>query len=133
MRGKHLLWWLSGKEAVCQCMRCQFDLWVEKIPWGRKWQLTPVFLPGESHGQKSLAGYNLWGSKKSDTTVPEKQQREKKRSSQSLHTSHACRLMLLQFTQGRGSEGQSAGFSEELRDLTPHLEATGPEIFARSK
>ena len=59
-------------------MRCQFDLWVEKIPWGRKWQLTPVFLPGESHGQKSLAGYNLWGSKKSDSTVPEMQQREKK-------------------------------------------------------
>ena len=34
-----------------------FDLWVGKIPWRKAWQPTPVFLPGESHGQKSLAGY----------------------------------------------------------------------------
>ena len=40
-----------------------FDPWVEKIPWRRKWQPTPVFLPGESHGQRSLAGYGSWGSK----------------------------------------------------------------------
>ena len=38
------------------------------IPWRRKWQPTPVFLPGESHGQGSLAGYSLWGHKESDTT-----------------------------------------------------------------
>ena len=35
--------------------RCRFDPWVGKIPWKRAWQLTPVFLPGESHGQRSLA------------------------------------------------------------------------------
>ena len=40
-----------------------FGSWVGKIPWRRKWQPTPVFLPGESHGQKSLAGYSLWGCK----------------------------------------------------------------------
>ena len=40
----------------------------EKNPWGRKWQPTPVFLPGESHGQRSLAGYSPWGHKESDTT-----------------------------------------------------------------
>ena len=34
-----------------------FDLWVRKIPWRRAWQPTPVFLPGESHGQRSLVGY----------------------------------------------------------------------------
>ena len=34
-----------------------FNPWVRKIPWGRKWQLTPVFLPVESHGQRSLTGY----------------------------------------------------------------------------
>ena len=39
-----------------------------KIPWRRKWQLTPVFLPGESHGQRSLVGYSPWGHKESDTT-----------------------------------------------------------------
>ena len=38
--------WLSGKEPTCQCRRCGFDLWVRKIPWQRKWQPTPGFLPG---------------------------------------------------------------------------------------
>ena len=49
----------SGKELACQCRRPkrhEFDPWVRKIPWRRKWQLTPVFLPGESHGQRSLVG-----------------------------------------------------------------------------
>ena len=41
--------------------------WVGKIPWRRKWQPTPVFLPGKSHGRRSLVGYSLWGSKESDT------------------------------------------------------------------
>ena len=45
-----------------------FDPSVGKIPWGRKWVPTPVFLPGESHGQKSLMGYSPWGHKESDTT-----------------------------------------------------------------
>jgi len=45
----------------------QFDPWVGKIPWRRKWQPTPVFLPGESHGQRSLAGYSPWDRKESDT------------------------------------------------------------------
>ena len=40
-----------------------FSLWVWKIPCRRKWQPTPVFLPGKSHGLRSLAGYNPWGSK----------------------------------------------------------------------
>ena len=39
-----------------------------RFPWRRKWQPTPVFLPGESHGQRSLVGYSLWGCKESDTT-----------------------------------------------------------------
>ena len=51
-----------------QCGRCRFDPWVRKIPWRRTWQLTPVFLPGESHGPKSLAGYSLWDRKESDMT-----------------------------------------------------------------
>ena len=61
----------SGKESACQCKRQKrrmFDPWVGKIPWGRAWQLTPVFLPGESHGQRSLAGYSPWGCKESDMT-----------------------------------------------------------------
>ena len=45
-----------------------FDPWMEKIPWRRKWQPTPVFLPGESHGRRSLVGYSPWDRKESDTT-----------------------------------------------------------------
>ena len=45
-----------------------FDPWILKIPWRRKWQPTPVFLPGESHGQRSLAGYNSWSRKESDAS-----------------------------------------------------------------
>ena len=45
-----------------------FDPWVGKIPWRRAWQPAPVFLPGESHGQRSLAGYSSWGLKETDTT-----------------------------------------------------------------
>ena len=45
-----------------------FDPWVEKIPWRRKWQPTPVFLPGESHGWRSLMDYSPRGCKESDTT-----------------------------------------------------------------
>ena len=63
-----LPWWLCGKEPTCQCRRCRFNSWVRKIPWRRKWQPTPVFLPGESHGQRSLVGYSPWGCKESDTT-----------------------------------------------------------------
>ena len=63
-----LPWWLSGKETACQCRRPRFDPWVGKIPWRTKWQPTPVFLPGESHGQRSLAGYSPWGHKDSDMT-----------------------------------------------------------------
>ena len=44
-----------------------FDPWVEKIPWRRTWQYTPV-LPGKSHGHRSLTGYSQWCSKESDTT-----------------------------------------------------------------
>ena len=61
----------SGKESICQCMRhkrCGFDLWVGKIPWRRKRQPLPVFLPEKSHGQRSLAGNSPWGFKKLDTT-----------------------------------------------------------------
>ena len=48
--------------------RLGLDLGVGKIPWRREWQPTPVFLPGESQGQSSLAGYSPWGQKESDTT-----------------------------------------------------------------
>ena len=59
----------SRQELACQCRRCKrrvFDPRVKKIPWRRAWQPTPVFLPGEFYGQRSLAGYSLWGCKESE-------------------------------------------------------------------
>ena len=54
---------------VCKRHRkCEFYPWVRKIPWRRKWQPIPVFLPGESHGQRNLIGYSPWGCKDLDTT-----------------------------------------------------------------
>ena len=58
----------DGKRICLQYGRPRFDHWVCKIPWGREWQPTPVFLPGESHGQRSLADYSPWGHKDLDTT-----------------------------------------------------------------
>ena len=63
--------WLSGKETACQCnrrRRFRFDPWVGKILWSRKWQPTPVFLPGKFHGQRSLEGYSP-GAAKSRTEL----------------------------------------------------------------
>ena len=61
----HLFGGASGKEYTCQCKRRKkTQLW----SLGQKWQPTPVFLPGESHGQRSLEGYSPQGHKESDTT-----------------------------------------------------------------
>ena len=60
--------WLSRWSVCLQCGRAVFNPWVGKIPWRRRWQHTPVFLPGESHGEWSLVGYSPWGHKESDTT-----------------------------------------------------------------
>ena len=54
----------NDKESACQCRRCKrcgFDSWVRKIPWKREWLPTPVFLPKESHGPRSLVSYNPQG------------------------------------------------------------------------
>ena len=58
----------DGKSVCLQCRRPGFDPWVRKIPWRRKWQPTPVLLPGKSYGRRSLVGYSPWGRKELDTT-----------------------------------------------------------------
>jgi len=58
--------WHTGKESSCQCRkrkRCGFDPWVRMIPWSRKWQPAPVFLPAGFHGQRSLVGHRPWVTK----------------------------------------------------------------------
>ena len=59
-----LPWWHSGKKSTCQCCRQGFDPWVRKIPWRKKWQTSLVFLPGNSHGERSLEGCSPWGLKR---------------------------------------------------------------------
>ena len=68
------MWGIPGgascKEPACQCRRrkrCRFNPWDTKIPRRRAWQPTPVFLPRESHGQRSLMGYSPNGHKQPDT------------------------------------------------------------------
>ena len=63
--------WCYWQRTHCQCRKCKrrgFDPWIGKIPWRRTWQPTPLFLPGESHGQTSLAGYSPMSRKESDRT-----------------------------------------------------------------
>ena len=63
--------WLVVKNLplnIGRCKRLGFDSWVTKSPWRRKWQPTPVFLPGECHGQRSLAGCSPYGCPESGTT-----------------------------------------------------------------
>ena len=61
-------WWFRQWRVCLQCRRSRFDPWVGKIPWRRKWQPTPVSLPGKSQWQRSLAGYSPQGCKELDTT-----------------------------------------------------------------
>ena len=84
--------WNSGKASACQCRRHkrrELDPWVGKIPWRRKWQSTPVFLPGEYHGQRSLVGYSPWGRKESDTTEWAYTHTKKKIQTNTFLTAHA--------------------------------------------
>ena len=76
----------SGKESTCRCRRCKrcgFEPWVGRISWRRWWQPTPVTLPGECHGQRSLAGYSPWGAKRQ--TSP-----SDSAHTHSAHTFHLC-------------------------------------------
>ena len=61
--------WSRGIEFTCKCRRCKrykFDPWAGKMPWSWKRQPTPVFMPGESHGQRSLVGYSPWDRRELD-------------------------------------------------------------------
>ena len=67
----HILGGSDGKDSACQYRKLErhrFNPWVRKILWRKEWQPTPVFLPGEFHGQRSLAGYSPWCLKESHMT-----------------------------------------------------------------
>ena len=78
------------KESAYQCRRSKrpgFDPWVLKIPWRKKWQPTPVLLPGKFHGQKSLVGCSPWDHKESDMT---EQQQQRTRINVLMSSKHCC-------------------------------------------
>ena len=68
VREMWLCWWLRQSRIHLQWRRPRFSLWVEKIPWRKEWQPTPVFSPGEFHELRSLVGYSSGSLKESDTT-----------------------------------------------------------------
>ena len=57
-------WWLRWSRICLQCRRPRFNPWVRKIPWRGNGSPLQLFLPGEPHGQRSLAGYSPWGCKR---------------------------------------------------------------------
>ena len=63
-----ICWWLRWLRIYLQCGRPRFNPWGRRIPWRREWESTPVLLPREFHGQRSLASYSPSGHKESDTT-----------------------------------------------------------------
>ena len=64
----------SAEKNLSAMQETRLDPWVGKIPWRRKWQPTPLFLPGKSHGQRSLEGYSPWGRKRVRDDLATKQQ-----------------------------------------------------------
>ena len=69
---ENIHYFLNAVTQTVKNLLAMQEIWVQslggEIPWSRKWQPTPVFLPGESHGQRSLVGYSPWDHKKPDTT-----------------------------------------------------------------
>ena len=71
----YLSFWMAQQlKYACQFRRLGFNPWVRKIPWRKKWQWTPVFSPGESHGQRTLVGYSPWDRKSVRHDLASKQQ-----------------------------------------------------------
>ena len=119
----------------------RFNLWVGNIPWSRKWQLAPVFLPGKSLGWRSLANYSPWGHKESDVTE------------QLTHThfSNLFKELFPSYLDGRGVWGridtwgkkrlrQASWWEEQVQDhwwvelgLGPSVGCESPEVVVGSK
>ena len=107
------VWWIrgfpggtSGKEPTCQCRRWKkhgFNPWVGETPRRRRWQLIPVFLPGESQGQRSLAGYSPRGHIELDTTEATKHSTHNEERSEYCHLSRSLQALDIQGPQSSSS------------------------------
>ena len=94
-----------------------FAPWVGKIPWRRKWQSTPVFLPRELHGQRSLAGYSPWGHKRVKHDLVTKQQPQQQH----------CLVIKPTGSQAEFVSGAQSVFSFFFKYLFTSLAALGPD------
>ena len=117
--------WLSGKESVCQCRRHEFDLWVRKIPWRRGWQPTPVFLPGNSWGWRSLMGCGPWRCKELDTTGQEHRQTSRKPNHHGTHSQTS--VINTRAARGAPACRAACGPGNPLTVCGKHLEEAGRE------
>ena len=99
--------WLSGKESSFQCRRLGLDLKSQGDPLRRKWQPTPVSLPGKSHGQKSLVGYSARGCKELDTTEQLNQQQQKERAVFTVASKTQTARVQPRWSSNRDSQQQS--------------------------
>ena len=132
--------WLSGKEFTCQCRkhkRYRFNPWVWKIPWSRKWQPTPVFLPGKFHGQRSMVGQSPKVRKELDTAEHARNMLQKTplgKGYQHFLLDNILNitqpLYLLQLGQGDDSKELSPFSGHELKRRTYNLQVK-PMIIAQ--
>ena len=87
--------WLTAKNSTCQCKRCRFHPWVRKSPWNRKWQPTPVFLPGTFHRDRSLWATVHEAAEESNMTEQMSRHVCSKRQSLYIHCSEKVKLSYL--------------------------------------
>ena len=106
----------DSKEPTCQCRRFRFNPCLGKIRWRRKWQPTPVFLPGEPHGQRSLAGYSPWGCRESDTT-------------EQLSLTQHCKQLSVRFSRSVVSDSLR---SHGLQHARPPCPSPTPGVYSSS-
>ena len=100
----------SGREFACQCRRCRFDPWVEKIPGRRKRQPTSIFLPVKPHGQRNLMGYSPWSHKRVGYDLTTKQQQRMLSKIKQSFKDHSAGSL-----RGELSDGEEVGSAVRLR------------------
>ena len=117
-------WWLRWEIICLHVRRPGFDPWVRKIPWSRAWQPTPLFLPGESHGQRSLAGCSPWDHNESVTT-----ERPHTHTNAYTHNVHKATSVDWKLRHREREKEQSEGAQQELnRVFPPNTEMCPPTL-----
>ena len=115
--------WLRSKESAFQHRKLRFDPWVWKIPWRKKWQPAPVFLPGESPGQRNPS-YNPWGHKRVGDELATKHQQQQvlwwgsDELFAGLWSSLISISLVSTFKRLKWGQGDSGGFKETCRNET---------------